>query len=168
MENPTTCKNPSNPPWTAVLLSLALLAAAAPAAGQSPAASRNHSAHHVAMGYGYARHGSKDSDYVALDYTYTFPSTFTLGGYFEDVRGAFDTQAFGISFGKKYASGLRFSVGPGIETKLKDNSNLLLFRGKAGFDWHRDRWSFGPSVSYDAIEDTTNTWYAGIEVGYSF
>jgi len=150
------------------MLALSLLAASAPAAGQSPATNPDHSRHHVAAGYGYARHGSRDSDYLALDYTYLFPSSFTLGAYFEDVRGAFDTQAFGVSFGKRYANGLRFSLGPGVETKLKERYTLLLFRAKAGFDWHRDRWSFGPSVSYDAIEDVTDTWYAGIDVGYSF
>lgn len=167
MKKPVACTFLSGLRPPAPMIALLLLVAAAPSAGQSLTASHYDVRHHVAVGYGYARQGSRDTDYIALDYAYSFPSRFTLGGYFEDVRGAFDIQAFGISFGKRYASGLRFSVGPGVETRLKDGSRLL-FRAKAGFDWHRDRWSFGPSVSYDAINDATNAWYAGIDVGYSF
>lgn len=131
-------------------------------------AAEGHHPHHVAIGYGYARHGSKDSDFVGVDYVYTFPSNITVGGYYEDVRGEFNIQAFGIEFGKKYASGFKFSFGPGVETKLKDDKNLLLFRTKVGFDWHHNRFSYGPFVSYDLIEDATDTLYLGVAVGYGF
>ena len=56
--------------------------------------------------------------------------------------------------------------GPGVETKLKDDKNLLLFRTKVGFDWHHNSFSYGPFVSYDLIEDATDTLYLGFAVGY--
>jgi hypothetical protein len=148
-----------------------IIIAAFAATLMAPAVARgqeDHRPHHIAVATGYAQHSGKGSGYLGIDYVYTFQSNFTLGAFFEDVRGGFDVQAFGVDFGKKFSSGAKFSLGPGVETKLKSGENLWLFRTKVGYDWNRDRWSFGPTVSYDFIEDASNTWYLGVAVGYEF
>lgn len=127
-----------------------------------------HHPHHIAVGTGLARHDSKTSVYLGVDYAYRFRNDFAIAVFFEDVRGDFDIQAFGLTFGKYFDNGWKVGTGPGVETKLKRNKNLLLWHVSGGYDWHRGNWSFGPTASFDFIEDSSNTFYFGFAVGYGF
>ncbi len=124
--------------------------------------------HHVGLVTGATWNGAKRSGFVGIDYVYKFESGFALGGYFEDVRGGFDLQAFGLSFAKYFDNGWRFSLGPGLETKLKTDENLYLFRINGGYDWHFGQWSIGPVATVDFIENNTDSYYLGLNVGYGF
>jgi hypothetical protein len=127
-----------------------------------------HHPHHIAAGTGYSWHGDKESIYTGVDYVYSFTNGFTIGAFLEDVRGDFDLQAVGILFGKKWSNGLKLSVGPGVEYKIEKDEKLLLLRATAAYDWHIGNWTVGPILSYDTIEDVSNTTYLGLTVGYGF
>jgi len=132
------------------------------------AAENEHHPHHVGIAAGAARHDGKNSGFLGLDYTYRFPSDFAATVFYEEVRGNFDIQVFGVSFGKYFDNGWKAATGPGIETKLKNDKNLFLWHVTAGYDWHRGNWSFGPIATIDFIEDASNTFYLGFGVGYGF
>ena len=132
------------------------------------AAENNHHPHHVAVASGYSWHGNEESVYTGVDYIYGFQNGFTVGAFLEDVRGDYDLQAVGVLFGKTWANGFSVSAGPGVEYKIKKDKYLLLLRTTAAYNWHFANWSIGPILSFDAIEDASNTTYLGIAVGYGF
>ena len=142
------------------------LIAMLPSLAQS--AEDGHHSHHLAASVTLARHGGKTSSGIGVDYAYVFESGFAIAGYFEDVRGDFDVQAYGLAFGRFFDNGFKASTGPGIETKLKSNKNLFLWHLTAGYDWHSGNWSYGPIVTYDFISDASNTVYLGFGIGYGF
>lgn len=131
-------------------------------------AADEHHPHHLAVGAGGARHNSKNSAFVGLDYAYRFENDYGVLVFAEQVRGDFDINAFGIGLVKFFPSGWKVAVGPGVETKLKNDKNLFLVHVSAGYDWHKGSWSFGPFASYDFIEDASNSVYLGFSVGYGF
>ena len=128
----------------------------------------DHHPHHVAVAGGAAWHDDKNSAYLGADYVYSFQSGYTAGAFYEEVSGDFDLQAWGVLFGKNFSNGLKFSAGPGAEYKLKKKKTLRLVRTMAGYDWHFGNWSVGPVVSYDFIEDESNTVYMGVAVRFGF
>jgi hypothetical protein len=143
-----------------------VVAAALVAVNPAKAAEDGHHPHHVAAAISMARHNGKNSAAIGLDYAYIFESRFALGVCYEDVRGDFDIQAFGVGFGKFFANGWRFSTGPGIERKLKTDKNLFLWHVTGGYDWHDGNWSFGPQATIDFIQEASTTNYLGFSVGY--
>ena len=132
------------------------------------AAGDAHHPHHVALVGGYSWHGNEESVYVGADYVYSFPSGLTLGGFIEDVRGDFDLQAVGVMVGKQFQSGFKISAGPGVEYKIKKDKYLGLVRAMVGYDWKFGSFTVGPALSYDWIEDASNTTYLGLQFGYGF
>jgi len=124
--------------------------------------------HHVAVVAGAARHNGKNSFAWGADYSYTFDNDVFLQGFYEQVRGDFNINAYGALVGKKFGHGWQAGIGAGIETKLKDGKNLALVRTMIGYDWHFGNWSFGPGVVYDIIEDESDTVYLGVAFGYGF
>jgi len=131
-------------------------------------AADDHHPHHAAVATGAAWHGNESSSFIGVDYVYSFSSGITAGAFYEEVRGDFDLQAWGVLVGTSFDNGFKISAGPGAEYKLKKKKTLLLFRTTAGYDWHFGSWSLGPVVSYDLIEDESNTLYLGVAVGYGF
>lgn len=149
----------------------ALLAAclAAPVAAPVLAAEEgHHHTHHVAATIGTGWQDSGNSTFAGIDYEFTFDNGNYVGLFWEGARGDFDIDAFGVLFGRKWGDGWKASIGPAIETKLKKDKDLLLVRGQVGFSWHSGSWSFGPTVSYDLIEDLSDAFYIGFAVGYGF
>lgn len=124
--------------------------------------------HHVAVAFGASRHDGKNSEFWGVDYSYTFQNNVYLLGFYEQVRGDFNISAVGVQVGKKFGHGFKIAIGPGVENKLKKNKNLALIRTTVGYDWHKGNWSFGPALSYDLIEDASNTAYVGFAVGFGF
>ena len=124
--------------------------------------------HHVAAGIGVARHNGKNSEAWGVDYAYTFNNNIFLLGFYEQVRGEFNISAFGAQIGKHFGDGWQAGIGAGVETKLKSGKNLALLRINVAYDWHFGNWSFGPGITYDAIEDASDTVYLGVAVGYGF
>ncbi len=127
-----------------------------------------HYSHHVAVVTGWSWHGNEEAVYLGADYVYNFANRVTLGAFIEGVSGDYELQAVGIMLGRTFANGFKFSVGPGVEYKVKKDQTLGLFRATLAYDWHIGRWSVGPTVSHDWIEDASDTTYAGLAVGYSF
>lgn len=99
-----------------------VLLAAVPGA----AAEDGHHQHHIAVSGGIALHNSKNSGFVGIDNIYRFESNFALGVFTEQVRGDYDVNAFGEMFGKYFDNGWKVATDPGVETKIKENKNLLL------------------------------------------
>jgi hypothetical protein len=132
------------------------------------AADNDHHPHHVAVATGYSWHGDEESVYTGVDYLYGFANGFTVGAFLEDVRGDYDLQAVGVLFGKQWENGFSLSAGPGVEYKIKKDQHLLLLRTTLAYNWHFSNWSVGPILSYDTIEDASNTTYFGIALGYGF
>ena len=124
--------------------------------------------HHVAGAVGLARHNGKNSEFWGVDYSYTFTNQVYLLGFYEQVRGEFNISAFGLQVGKHFGGGWKAGLGAGIETKLKSGKNLALIRTTVGYDWHFGNWSIGPAVTYDLIEDVSDTVYVGFAFGYGF
>lgn len=124
--------------------------------------------HHIAVATGVAQHHGEKSLYLGVDYLYRFKNDFAAGVFFEDVSGDFDLRAFGLIFGKYFSNGLKLGVGPGVEKKIDKDETLYLFHVSGGYDWHADRWSFGPVATIDFIEDNNKTYYLGFAVGYGF
>ncbi len=124
--------------------------------------------HHAAAAVGVARHKGKNSEFWGVDYAYTFDSGIYLLGFYEQVRGEFNISAFGVQVGKHFGHGWKAAIGPGVETKLISGKNLFLIRTTVGYDWHSGNWSYGPVLSYDIIEDVSDTVYLGFAVGYGF
>ena len=77
-------------------------------------------------------------------------------------------RAYGLTFGKFFSNGFKVAAGPGVEKKTKKNKTLFLFHLTGGYDWHVDRWSFGPIATIYFIEDYSQTYYLGFGVGYGF
>ena len=148
-----------------VLLTLLVGASYAPRAF---AAEDSSHPHHVAVVAGAARHNGKNSFAWGADYSYTFDNKVFLQGFYEQVRGEFNISAFGALVGKKFGHGWQAGIGPGVETKLKSGKNLALIRTTIGYDWHFGNWSFGPGLTFDIIEDASDTVYLGVAFGYGF
>lgn len=149
------------------LVLLTLLVGALHAPGAFAAEDGAHP-HHVAVGAGAARHNGKNAFAWGADYSYTFDNKVFLGGFYEQVRGDFNINAFGALVGKKFGHGWQAGIGAGVETKLKSGKNLALIRTQIGYDWHFGNWSFGPGLTYDIIEDASDTVYLGVAFGYGF
>lgn len=147
-------------------LCAALLAALYP--GVNARAAEGAHPHHIAGVVGVARHKSKNSEFWGVDYAYTFENELSVFVFYEQVRGEFDINAFGVQVGTHFGGGFKAAIGPGIETKLQKDKNLLLLRLTFGYDWHFDNWSIGPVATYDFIEDESDTVYLGLSVGYGF
>jgi len=124
--------------------------------------------HHVAAVVGVARHNGKNSEAWGVDYAYTFDNNVFVQGFYEQVRGEFNISAFGALIGKHFGHGWQAGIGPGVETKLKSGKNLFLIRTTVAYDWHIGSWSIGPGLTYDLIEDASDTVYLGVAVGYGF
>jgi len=124
--------------------------------------------HHVAVVVGAARHNGKNSVAWGADYAYTFDNNVFLQGFYEQVRGEFNISAFGVLIGKHFGHGWQAGIGPGVETKLKSGKNLAMLRMTIAYDWHFGNWSIGPGLTYDVIEDASDTVYLGVGVGYGF
>ena len=124
--------------------------------------------HHAAAAVGVARHKGNNSEFWGVDYAYTFDRGIYLLGFYEQVRGEFNISAFGVQIGRHFGHGWKVAIGPGVETKLVSGKNLLLVRTTVGYDWHSGNWSYGPVLSYDIIEDVSDTVYLGFTVGYGF
>jgi uncharacterized protein YhjY with autotransporter beta-barrel domain len=60
------------------------------------------------------------------------------------------------------------SGGIGAEYKIKKDKTLALVHFSAGYDWHFGNWSFGPAATIDFIEDSSQTYYLGVALGYGF
>ena len=146
--------------WLGAALALLCLPSLAAEDGAHP--------HHLAGTLGAGHHNGKNSEFWGADYAYTFSNDVYLAGFYEQVRGEFNIGAWGVQVGQRFDNGWRVAIGPGVETKLKTGKNLLLVRATVGYDWHRGNWSYGPILSYDAIEDVSNTVYLGLAVGYGF
>ena len=148
-----------------VLLTLLVAASYAPDAF---AAEDGAHPHHVAVAAGAARHNGKDAFSWGADYSYTFDNKVFLQGFYEQVRGDFNINAYGALVGKKFGHGWQAGIGAGVETKLKSGKNLALIRTIVGYDWHFGNWSIGPGITVDFIEDASDTVYLGVAVGYGF
>lgn len=152
-------------PTILVLFALAVHAWSAP---DALAADDGNRPQHLAATAGIARHNGKHSEFWGVDYAYTFSNQVYLLGFYEQVRGEFDISAYGLQVGKRFGSRWSVGVGPGIETKLKSGEKLALLRTTIGYGWHRGSWSYGPILSYDIIEDVSDTLYLGFTVGFGF
>lgn len=135
---------------------------------QSARSAEEYLPHHITVTTGYSWHGDEESVYTGVDYIYSFRNNVTLAAFVEDVRGDFDLQAVGLLVGKKWHNGFQISIGPGVEYKIEKDKYLMLLRATAAYQWHFGSWSAGPVVSYDTIEDASNTTYVGVGVGYGF
>jgi hypothetical protein len=137
-------------------------------AGVAHASEQVEHPHHLAFGVGLARHIGDNSEFWGIDYSYTFGNELYVLGFYEQVRGDFNVSAAGVQLGKHFGTGWKIAVGPGVETKLKSGKELLLFRSTIGYEWHHERVSFGPTITYDAIEDLSDVVYAGFSFGLGF
>lgn len=149
-------------------LALATLGAGAGYAPASMAADDGSHPHHVSVVAGAARHNGKNSFAWGADYSYTFSNDVYVEAFYEQVRGDFNISAFGALVGKKFGHGWQAGIGAGVETKLKSGENLALIRTTIGYNWHFGNWSFGPGLTYDIIEDASDTVYLGVAFGYGF
>ena len=82
-----------------------------------------HHPHHIAIAGGAARHNDENSGYLGVDYTYRFKNDYLVGAFAEEVSGDFNIRAFGLIFGRYFGDGWKVGTGPGVETKLKNNTS---------------------------------------------
>ena len=127
-----------------------------------------HQPHHLAVSGGVGWHESKSSAFLGVDYFYAVSNAWALGGFYEEVNGDFDLQAWGLLAKASWGNGSSLAFGPGYEYKLAKDKTLFLFRVQYGYSWHSGSWSYGPVITADLIEDGKSTYYAGMTVGYSW
>ena len=124
--------------------------------------------HHVAVVGGFARHHSKNANYLGLDYEYRLNDMWGIGGFYEQTFNGFDIEALGITGTYHPGDGWKFMAGAGSEGKLDNNKSKWLLRGSVGYDFHVGHTIITPLITVDWIEDNSTTTYLGVAVGFGF
>ncbi len=124
--------------------------------------------HHLAVVGGFARHHSKDANFLGLEYEYRLTDRWGIGGYYEQTFDGFDLEALGLLGIYHPGSGWKFIGGIGVEGKLNSNKSKLLLRASVGYDFHAGKTSITPLLAVDWIEDNSTTTYLGVAVGFGF
>ena len=133
-----------------------------------PGGEEHHYKNHFGFSAGPAFHGGETAAFLGLDYIRRFGSLVGVGVYVESVRGEFDLEGGGVVVGLWPGAGWKVAVGAGVERKLGKNETKRLVSVNAGYDFHGKRWSIGPLLAIDFVEDNSEVIYLGAAFGFGF
>jgi hypothetical protein len=124
--------------------------------------------HHVSVPFGAVFKSSEIATFSGLEYEYRINDHIGMGGFYEEVFGQIDLQAFGLLFNYHPDNSWKLSGGPAVERKLGSSENKFLVKLAVGYDFHAGNWSFGPTAAVDFVEDNHQVGYLGWTIGYGF
>ena len=127
-----------------------------------------HHPHHLAVAGGFARHHSKNTNFLGLEYEYRLNDRWGIGGFYEQTFNGFDIEALGLIGTYHPSSGWKVLGGIGSEGKLDSNKSKWLLRAGVGYDFPVGDTTVTPLLAIDWIEDNSSVAYLGVAVGFGF
>lgn len=117
---------------------------------------------------GFARHHSKEANFLGLEYEYRLSDKWSIGGYYEQTFNGFDLEALGLIATYHPSGSWKVMGGIGGEGKLNSDKTKLLLRFSVGYEFPVGETTITPIVAVDWIEDNSTTAYLGVAVGFGF